>query len=216
MRIFATLAGLLLSLSAFAADADKYLEGRDYTLLASPQPTLDASKIEVVEAFSFTCGHCFRFEPLVEEWQTKQKPDVALVQIHMQWSEGMLSYQRGYYTAVNLKIQNKIRMPVFNRIHKDEKYLDTPEAWAELFSAYGVSKQAVLSAYNSFIISDMMSKADARVKAFKISSTPQLVVDGKYLISTPAGVSEEEGQKRMLQTVDFLVAQVRAERAAKR
>lgn len=215
MRIVTVLAGLLFSLSVFAADADKYIEGRDYTLLESPVPTLNPGKIEVVEAFSFVCPHCFRFEPLVEEWQKQQKPDVALVQTHMQWSEGMKAYQRGFYTAVTLKIQDKIRMPVFNTIHKENGQLDTAEAWADLFSAYGVSKQTVMSTYNSFIVSDMMGKTDARVRAFKISSTPQLVVDGKYVISTPNGMSETDGHKKMLQIADALVTKVRAERAAK-
>ncbi len=219
MRIFAALIGMCFSLSVFAADpvaAAKYLEGRDYTLVASPVPTLDPKRIEVAEAFSYTCPHCYHFEPALEAWYKQQKPDVALVQMHMQWSESMKSYQRGFYTAVSLKIQDKVQMAVFDTIHKDGKPLNSPEAWADLFSAYGVSKQAVISTYSSFIISDMMAKADARIRAFKISSTPQIVVDGKYVVPTPDGVNEADSHKAMLQVVDFLVAKIRAERAAKR
>ncbi|RYY01254.1 MAG: thiol:disulfide interchange protein DsbA/DsbL [Gammaproteobacteria bacterium] len=218
MRMFIALIGICFSFSVFAADsliAAKYLEGRDYTLLETPVPTADPSKIEVVEAFSFTCPHCYRFEPVIEEWQKKQKPDVALVQIHMQWSDSMKSYQRGFYTAVNLKVQSKAQMAIFNTIHKDEKPLETPEAWADLLSAYGVSKQAVISTYSSFIISDMMAKADARIKAYRITSTPQVVVNGKYVIPTPNGMSEGDAHKKMLDIADYLVALIRIERSAK-
>ncbi|MET0355681.1 MAG: thiol:disulfide interchange protein DsbA/DsbL [Cellvibrio sp.] len=220
MRIFIALVSMCFSLSVFAAEPAavmvKFLEGRDYTLLETPVPTLDPKRIEVVEAFSFTCPHCYHFEPALEDWKKKQKPDVALVQTHMQWSESMKSYQRGFYTAVNLKIQDKVQMAVFDRIHKEGKPLSTADDWAEIFAAQGIPKQTTISTFNSFIISDMMTKADARVRAFKISSTPQLVVDGKYVIPTPDGVSEAESHKAMLQIADFLIVKIRAERAAKR
>jgi thiol:disulfide interchange protein DsbA len=194
----------------------KYQQGRDYTLLETPVPTLDPAKIEVVEAFSFTCPHCYNFQPALEQWKKVQKPDIALVQTHMQWSGGMKPYQRGFYTAVVLKIQDKIMIPVFEAIHKEHKYLDKPEIWADLFVAQGVKKEIALAAYNSANVTDMVEKADARIRAFKISSTPQLVVDGKYIIPTPDGISEADAHKKMLEIVDFLVGKIRAERAAKK
>jgi thiol:disulfide interchange protein DsbA len=216
MRIFAAIVGILFSVSVFAADAPvKYLEGKDYSLLDTPVAAVNPGKIEVTEVFSFICPHCFRFEPLVEEWEKKQKPDVALVQIHTQWSEQMKFYQRGYYTAVTLKIKNKVQLPIFNHIHKDGKALDSAEAWADFLSAYGVGKQTVLSTYNSFIVGGLMSQADTRTRALKITSTPELVVDGRYKISTPGGMDEAKAHEQMLQIADFLIAQVRAERAAK-
>jgi len=219
MRIFSILLGMCLSVSVFAANSPimlKYQQGRDYTLLETPVPTLDPSKIEVVEAFSFTCPHCYNFQPALDQWKKVQKPDIALVQTHMQWSGGMKPYQRGFYTAVTLKIQDKIMTPVFEAIHKEHKYLDKPELWADLFAAHGVSKQTVITTYNSAAVTDMLAKADERIRAFKISSTPQLVVDGKYIIPTPDGISEADAHKKMLEIVDFLVTKIRAERAAKK
>ena len=219
MRIFSVLIGMCLSLSVFAATSPlmlKYQEGRDYTLLETPVPTLDPSKIEVVEAFSFTCPHCYNFQPALEQWKKVQKPDIALVQTHMQWSGGMKPYQRGFYTAVVLKIQDKVMIPVFEAIHKEHKYLDKPEMWADLFAAHGVKREVAFAAYNSKNVTDMVDKADARIRAFKISSTPQLVVDGKYIIPTPDGISETDAHKKMLEIVDFLVTKIRVERAAKK
>ncbi len=219
MRIFTALVGMCLSLSVFAANSPimlKYQEGRDYAPLETPVPTLDPSKIEVVEAFSYTCPHCYKFEPALEDWKKKQKPDIALVQIHMQWSGGMKPYQRGYYTSIFLKIQDKVMMPIFDAIHKENKYFENENKWAEFFATQGINKEIALAAFKSANVTEMVDKADARIRAFKITSTPQLVVDGRYVISTPDGISEADAHKRMLETVDFLVTKIRAERAAKK
>ncbi|RYZ96595.1 MAG: thiol:disulfide interchange protein DsbA/DsbL, partial [Moraxellaceae bacterium] len=95
MRIFAALAGALFSFSVLAADTkpaanETFVEGKDYTLLSEQvRPAVDASKIEVTEVFSYTCPHCFHFEPLLDAWIEKQKPDVALTQIHTSWDPRM-------------------------------------------------------------------------------------------------------------------------------
>jgi thiol:disulfide interchange protein DsbA len=222
MRIFAALVVTLFSLSAFAADsvatkpavapAVNYIEGKEYLLLEEPVRPQDPSKIEVAEVFSYLCGHCFHFEPLVSAWAKTQKPDVALVQVHASWSAGMAAYQRGYYTAVLLKVKDKSHQAAFDRIHREGKELATAEAWADFLSAYGANKQTVMSNYNSFLVSDLVAQADQRVRGYKISGTPELVVDGKYRVSSRLVTSHEE----MLKVTQFLVDKIRAERMAKK
>lgn len=222
MRIFAALVVALFSLSAFAADssavkpvvapAANYLEGKDYLLLEEPVRPQDPSKIEVAEVFSYLCGHCFHFEPLVSAWVKTQKPDVAFVQVHASWSSAMVAYQRGYYTASLLKVKDKSHQATFDRIHREGKELATAEDWADFLAAYGVTKQAVLSSYNSFAVNSLLAQADARVRGYKISSTPELIVDGKYRVSSRLVATHED----MLKVAQFLVDKTRAERAAKK
>lgn len=222
MRIFAALVVAFFSLSAFAADsattkpsvapAANYLEGKDYILLDEPVRPQDPNKIEVAEVFSYLCGHCFHFEPLVSAWAKTQKADVAFVQVHASWSTGMQAYQRGYYTAVLLKVKEKSHQATFDRIHRDGKELATAEDWADFLSAYGVTKQAVLSSYNAFAVNSLLAQADARVRGYKISGTPELIVDGKYRVSSRLVTSHEE----MLKVTQFLVDKIRAERANKK
>ncbi len=224
MRILAALVVAFFSLSVFAADsvatkpavaptpAANYLEGKDYLLLDEPVRPQDPSKIEVVEVFSYLCGHCFHFEPLVSAWAKTQKPDVAFVQVHASWSVGMAAYQRGFYTASLLKVKEKSHQAIFDRIHRDGKELGSAPEWAEFLSAYGVTKEAVFSSYNSFIVNGLITKADERIKGYKISSTPELIVDGKYRISS----RQVGSQEAMLSVAQFLVDKTRAERAAKK
>ena len=222
MRIFAALVVALLSFSSFAADsvttkpsvasASNYLEGKDYVLLDEPVRPQDPSKIEVAEVFSYLCGHCFHFEPLVSAWAKTQKMDVAFVQVHASWSPSMVAYQRGYYTAILLKVKDKSHQATFDRIHRESRELATAEDWAENLSGFGVTKQAVLSSYNSFAVNSLLAQADARVRGYRISSTPELIVDGKYRVTSRLVASHED----MLKVAQFLVDKVRAERAVKK
>ena len=222
MRIVLVLLTALVSFTAFAADpvatksaltpASNYMEGKHYAVLDEPVRPLDPSKIEVAEVFSYLCSHCFNFEHLVSAWAKTQKADVDFVQVHASWSTAMTPYQRGYYTAVLLKVKAKSHQATFDAIHSGAKNLDTVEAWADFLSGYGVTKQAVLSSYNSFAVNSLMAQADARVRGYKISSTPELIVDGKYRVSTRTVASHEE----MLKVAQFLVDKIRAERALKK
>jgi protein dithiol oxidoreductase (disulfide-forming) len=210
MRVLVALLGLVVSLSACAQEStEKYLEGRDYFLLEQPVRTADANKIEVAEVFSYHCPHCLHFESMLQAWEKEQLKDVSLVQTHAQWNAQMEPLIRGYYTSVALKIKDKTHMAVFNAYQVERKPFATAEDWAEFFVAYGVDKEKAISTYNSFGVNSMISQAVARAKGYKIGGTPEMVVEGKYHISSRL----EGGQDEMLKVVDFLVAKVRAERA---
>ena len=76
---FALMAGAL----ALAADLQ---EGKDYRLLAKPQPVETGKKIEVIEFFSFSCPHCKDIEPILSAWVKKLPADVQLRRIPAQFS----------------------------------------------------------------------------------------------------------------------------------
>ena len=212
MRILVALMGLVFSLSACAQEASsEYVEGQHYVVLEQAVRTADPSKIEVAEVFAYSCPHCFDFEPLLHAWEKKQADDVYLSQTHAMWNPQMEPMVRGYYTSVALKVKDKTHMAVFNAMHLEHKQLVTAEQWADFFAVYGVDKAKALSTFNSFGVTSQIKQAEARARGYKVTGTPEMVVDGKYRISARlAG-----GHAEMLKVVDFLVAKVRAERAAK-
>ena len=212
MRILVALLGLVLSLGACAQEkVDAYLEGQHYKLLEVPVRTADPSKIEVAEVFSYHCGHCFSFEPMLETWAKKLPGEAYLVQTHVMWNPQMEPLVRGYYTSVALKIKEKSHMAVFNAWHLENKRFNTPEDWANFFVAFGVPKEKTLSTYNSFGVNSMIKQAEARARGYKVTGTPEMVIDGKYHISSRlAG-----GHAEMLKVADFLIAKVRSERGLK-
>lgn len=209
MRYLLALLTMGLSLMACAQDkTETYVEGKHYRVLEQPVRTADASKIEVAEVFSYHCGHCFNFEPMLLAWEKQLAPDTYLVQTHAMWNAQMEPMIRGYYTSVALKIKDKTHMPVFNAIHLEGKRFNNAEDWANFFAGFGVDKEKVLSTYDSFGVTSMIKQAEARARGYKVTGTPEMVVDGKYHIST----RNLSGQAEMLKVADFLVAKVRAER----
>lgn len=209
MRILVVLLGFMLSLSACAQEpSNQYAEGKHYTVLDIPVRTADPSKIEVTEVFSYQCSHCFQFEPMLEAWKKKQLADVNLVQSHAMWSPQMEPMIRGYYTSIALKVKDKSHMAVFNALHLENKQLNTAEQWADFFTAYGIDKAKAISTYNSFGVTSQIKQAEARARGYKVTGTPEMVVEGKYLVNSRL----TGGHQEMLNVVDFLVAKVRAER----
>ena len=148
------------------------------------------------------------FEPIIEAWIKKQPADVNLVQIHTSWRADMEPYQRGFYTAVALKIKDKVQVAVFNAYHIEHKELTTAQAWADFLAPYGVDKQTVLKTYDSFGVTSQINQANARTRGYKTSGTPEMVVDGKYRISTRNSGTQED----MLKVAQFLIEKIRAER----
>jgi len=212
MRMFAALFGLVAGLLAGIASAATYTEGKDYVLLGEAVRPADPTKIEVAEVFSFLCPHCYHFEPLLKAWYKKQPADVVLVQTHAAFNQNWAAYQRAFYTlqALDLKEnKEKVQEAIFNSIYVGHKELLTAEAWADFFSLYGVDKQKTLSTYNSFGVNSQVKQAEKRVRDFKITSTPTVIVDGRYRVAVSA-------HEDMLKVTQFLVDKIRAERAAKR
>ncbi len=207
MRILVALMGLVFSLSACAQEkSNEYVEGQHYVVLEQPVRTTDPSKIEVAEVFAYSCPHCFHFEPLLQAWEKKMPDDVYLIQTHAMWNPQMEPLIRGYYTSVSLKVKEQTHMAVFNALHMENKNLNTAEQWADFFAVYGVDKAKAISTYNSFGVTSQIKQAEARARGYKVTGTPEMVVNGKYRVSSRLSGGHEE----MLKVVDFLVAKERA------
>ena len=70
LRRILTLALATLGLAAGSAHA-QLRPGQDFTLLQPPQSTDGGGKVEVIEFFSYACGHCYKLEPFLESWAKK-------------------------------------------------------------------------------------------------------------------------------------------------
>ncbi|BFM19134.1 thiol:disulfide interchange protein DsbA/DsbL [Gilvimarinus japonicus] len=213
MRVLVAFLGLMFSLVACAEDsataaAPGYEEGKEYTELAEAVRTDDADKIEVREMFAYTCGHCFRFDPLFHEWREKQADDVNVVQTPVVWAKQMEPYARAFYTAKALGVLEDSHMDLFNALHIQKARILNVEDFAEFYSQYGVDKDKFTKTFESFGIDSQLRQGDAKARAYGISGTPELVVDGRYRVSA----SGAGGHREMLQVADYLVEKIRAEK----
>lgn len=199
---------LLSTASAMAQQA--YQAGEQYAVLEQPVRTRDADKIEVVEVFWYGCPHCYHFEPLVKQWLEKQPEDVDFWNSPAIWNSKMKIHAHAFFTAKALGVMDKLHIPLFTTLVVERKPLANQQQVEDLFADYGVDREDFRKTFNSFGINSQVKQADARARSYKISGTPELIINGKYRVTaTMAG-----GQAEMLKVADFLIAKERSLLAA--
>lgn len=208
-KILATVALLGLFSSGASAQPSLYVAGTHYEELPAAVRTNDADKIEVLEVFWYGCGHCFRFQPLVDHWAENAADDVDYLRYPAIWNELMKIHAQAYYTAESLGVVDTVHAPIFEAINLQNNRLQNERQLATLFARHGVSEEDFSRAFNSFQVRTKVNQAEARMRDYQIRSTPNVIVNGKYLVTTNDAVRT---QQDMLAVVDFLVAQERAAR----
>ncbi|MDG2273539.1 MAG: thiol:disulfide interchange protein DsbA/DsbL [Halioglobus sp.] len=199
------------SIHAVAEDATgTYVAGVDYDLITPPVRVVDGDKIQVTEFFWYGCGHCYTFEPMLEQWKKIQPDDVSFRGVPAVWAEKMELHAKAYYAAQTLGVLDTMNPVIFQAMNVDRKPLATQAEIASLFVANGVSEEDFTKAFNSFGVSSLVRQGIATAKSAQITGTPALMVDGKYHVSSRKAGSQAD----MLKVVDFLVEQERQAKAA--
>ncbi|MFK8042173.1 thiol:disulfide interchange protein DsbA/DsbL [Congregibacter sp.] len=203
----AAIAMLALQFSAFTAQAQdgNYVAGEHYDVI-SPAIRSSSDKIEVTEFFWYGCGHCYNFEPQLAQWKKSLSDDVVLKGSPAMWNAPMEIHAKAFYAAEALGVLDKMHMPLFQALNVDRKRLASESELADLFEANGVSAEDFSKAYNSFGVGSQTRQANARARAAKITGTPEIMVAGKYRITT----RKAGGQANMLKIADFLIEKERA------
>ncbi|WP_193163552.1 thiol:disulfide interchange protein DsbA/DsbL [Microbulbifer hainanensis] len=220
---FTLLFALLLSLTACAKDSGQFKPGMDYQVLPQAVPQQDDSKIEVTELFWYGCPHCYHFEPALEKWVASLPKDVSMQKVPAIWQPVMDVHARMYYVAEQMGVLDKMHEPIFTAIAKERKMFAVREgrdwkpdlkAIEELFNANGADGARAAKLMNSFSVGSQVKQGMAKQRAYHLAGTPEIVVAGKYRISTalPGLKGKADGQELMLQIADYLIAKERAER----
>ena len=215
---------LVLPLAALAqVPAANYVEGVNYIRLPQAVRTADPKRIEVAELFWYGCIHCFQLEPMVSDWKKTLPADVDFHYSPAIWQVSIVNPQTGkeevtphavhaqaFYAAQALGVLERIHEPLFTALNVDHTPLMSEDQLAEFFSRNGVKPEAFRKAFNSFGVQSSVKQAAARTRSYRIDGTPEMVVNGKYMVSARSA----GGQQEMLKVVDFLVAKERAAVAA--
>jgi len=187
--VAALLSLLLLAPVAPALAAPPGLKaGTDYVLIDKGEP-LDPQpgKIEVVEFFNYACPACASFNPMFQEWKKKLASDVRVVYAPLDFRADFVQYARAYYAAEQFGLVDKTHDAVYAGIHEKrtlpgEGYKPDEPKIAAFYAGYGVDATEFLTAMTSFAINVKISKARQFAQQSRVTSTPSLVVNGRYLI----------------------------------
>ncbi|MEQ9465405.1 MAG: DsbA family protein [Haliea sp.] len=205
-RFLALALVVLAPLAAIAQEEQTWEEGTHYDLIAPAIRTADPAKVEVVEFFWYGCGHCYTFEPLISRWKETLGEDVTFVGSPAVWNKPMELHAAMYYAAQVLGVLDSMHTVMFQAMNVDGKRLASEAEIRSLFTANGVDGEDFDKAYGSFGVSSQVRQANSRARAAKITGTPEMMVNGKYRISTRKAGS----QANMLKIADFLIEQERA------
>jgi thiol:disulfide interchange protein DsbA len=210
-RLLLTLSVVLLAPVACSAqepEAQDYVEGMHYNLIVPAVRTTDPSKIEIVEFFWYGCSHCYNFEPVLSQWKKSLGEDVDFRGSPAVWNKPMELHAKAYYVAEVLGVLDTMHLILFQAMNVDKKRLASDAEVAALFAANGVSNEDFTKALNSFGVTSLARQASSRARAAKITGTPEIMVNGKYRISTRLEAIKGKGD--MLKIATYLIAKERA------
>jgi protein dithiol oxidoreductase (disulfide-forming) len=74
-------------------------------------------KLEVVEVFAYTCGHCANFQPILDAWLRKAPARVRFAYLPAAFNPND-AYARGYFAAEALGVLKQFHDAAFEAIHR--------------------------------------------------------------------------------------------------
>lgn len=183
--------------------------GRDYKLVEPAQPTHSGNKIEVLEFFFYGCSHCFHLHPELTAWEKKMPKDVELVLVPTVFNPSWEPMAYTYYALEALGQNHKLHNDLFDAWNVKNTNLSDESRITAFVSKLGVDSKKFSDAYHSFGVQSKIMRSKQITQAYRISGTPTMIVDGRYLITglQPAA---------SIQVMEELVDKVRKERASKR
>ncbi len=181
MRRLLGTACVLLGLAAGPCAAD-LMEQVDYVRIG-PMPVPDAARVEVIEFFYYGCDACDRFQPHLSRWLASKPPDVDFHRIPALRRTAWIPLTRLYYTLHELGLLPRLHEEVYRSIHHRQQSLQGREDLVE----WAANRQIDPAQFETVLMSDavlikVQQSRDATI-AYSVTSTPSLVVDGRFLTS---------------------------------
>jgi thiol:disulfide interchange protein DsbA len=176
-KLIALFATMMMS---FAVNAAQFSEGDHYTVLEgqpSPTPT-------VTEFFSFYCGHCYKFEGVIEHVKNGIPENASFQKSHVAFmgSNMAVPMAKAYATMVVLKNEETMIPAMFRQVQELRKPPRDEAELRQIFIDNGTDAKKFDAAYNGFAVDSMQKRFDKQFDASKLTGVPGVVVNGKYVV----------------------------------
>lgn len=197
-----------------AAHADGPKQGEQFDVVAQPISTENPAKIEVMEIFWYGCIHCYQMETPLNAWVKKLPGDVYFKRMPGLPNPSWAPMAKAFYAMETLGVAEKLHTPLFEAVHKQKTLNPTDEKaaieWVTKQS--GLDKLKVEQAFKSFTINTSLNRAAITFRNSGATGVPSLVIDGKYITSS----TMNGGNEQALKTADYIIDNVRKDKAAKK
>ncbi|HVK57094.1 MAG TPA: thiol:disulfide interchange protein DsbA/DsbL [Burkholderiales bacterium] len=207
--VLRALSALFVATAMLTAQAAP-VAGKDYVPINPPQPVETGDKIEVLEAFSYFCPHCYQFEPQLNTWMKTLPADVAVRKLPVTFNrDAWANLAKVYYTLEITGDLPKLNTKVFEALHGQKLNLGKPEVLFDWIAKQGVDQKKFSDNYNSFSVQTKVARIPQLTQAYGVDSVPNIIVDGKYRVLSHGSYDE------MFRVINELIALARSQRPAK-
>lgn len=195
--------GFGLYLSSGISDRGDATAGRDYEVIENSRPGRPGGPIEVVEFFSYRCGACKNFEPILNDWLEEIPQDVRFRRQHVVFSPIDELYSKTHLAleSTDSLEQNHARM--FAALQDQARQFSTPDQIGDFLDGRGVTQDEFTRAFNSPKIKRQALRSESDQRQFGVAYTPTLIIAGKYRVEMG------NGQRRALVVADQLIEKER-------
>lgn len=181
------------------------VEGAQYRVIPSAQPTASPGKIEVLEFFSYACPHCNDFYPQVSAWAAKLPKDVVFNRVPVGFGRpAWVNLARAYYALKASGDFERLDGALFHALHEEHLNLVDEGSLADWVGKQGGHADKFAAAYTSFGVNNDTERADEMVQSYTVDAVPTLAINGRYIV---LGDSYEQ----ILANADKVIAMVRAQ-----
>ncbi|SFI59332.1 thiol:disulfide interchange protein DsbA/DsbL [Nitrosomonas sp. Nm34] len=200
---------ITLNFSGILLAQAEIIEGRDYIVLATPQPTEDQRSIEVIEFFWYGCPHCYELHPHIDNWRKNAPKDVIFRYVPAIFRANWTPAAKTFYAMEALGITRELHDKVYKAIHRDKIDLSKEAVLFDWIEKQGIERAKFINAYNSFSVQNQVAKVSQMIRQYKLTGVPALVVEGKYITSGKMSGTPRD----TIQVLNELIDKVRKERA---
>jgi len=199
---------LSFSLINLSSARSEIVEGKDYTVLATPQPTQDGSTIEVLEFFWYGCPHCNSLHPHLKTWLMKIPKDVSFRYVPATLRPNWVSAAKIFHTIEAMGITDVLHDKVYDAIHRDKIDLNNESVLFDWIEKQGVDKKKFEDTYRSFAVQNQVAKSTQMSRQYQLTGVPALVINGKYVTSGKMGGTPQD----TIRTLEALIEKIRKEK----
>jgi len=152
----------------------------------------------VVEFFSYSCHHCYKFESMLSAWEDDNGISVKKIPIDFKRKDGD-HFARIYYTLRRLGIESD--REVFSLIHEKRHRKLSLETLADHLEMTDTQRLNMTQIYHSAEVEADLAIGRQLIEHYHITGVPALVVKGEYI--TDAAMSR--GLNGLLSVADYFL-----------
>lgn len=170
------------------------IEGTHYAILEDPWPAQNGV-VTVKEFFWYGCPHCESFEPTLHRWQKNLPAEVSLEQVPAVWAKLMDLHAKAFFIAQSMQTKEAVHADLFKTITalRSEPSMQKHQVELEkLFIKHGLPAEAFQEQLNDDDLKARLKNAKVTMKRSGATSTPTLMVNGRYLVLNTTAKSHKD------------------------